>query len=121
MKTAGLAPGTYEVALRRALLASEAAPWNLQFIHTLGAAYYRVKQYDSSLATMAWAARLRYDGVMSLRAPVAYDLVYTAMAHHQLGHRDEAQAALDRVRPMLRSTDTDLQALFEEATALIGR
>jgi len=48
-------------------------------------------------------------------------MVFTAMAHHQLGHRDEAGAALDRVRPMLRATDTELKVLFDEATALIGR
>jgi eukaryotic-like serine/threonine-protein kinase len=122
VKASGLVPGAYEVALRRALLANEAAPWNLPFIQTLGAAYYRLKRYDESLLTLARAAGLRGETGPSGRSePGPYEIVFIAMAHHHLGHRDEARAALDRVRPMLRSTDADLQALYEEATALIGR
>jgi len=41
------------------------------------------------------------------------------MAHHQLGHREAARAALDRVRTP--SADADLQQLLEEATALIHK
>jgi dipeptidyl aminopeptidase/acylaminoacyl peptidase len=120
VNAAGSTPGAYDIALRRAVLANEAAPWNVEFIHTLGAAQYRVKQYAESLSTMARAAGLRTE-------PVAGDLAFMAMAHHQLGHRDEARAALDQVRKMLapgprkRPPEADLQALHEEATALIGR
>jgi serine/threonine protein kinase len=53
--------------------------------------------------------------------PGAYEIVFMAMAHHRLGHREEARAALDRVRPMLSLRDADVQALLEEATALTGR
>ena len=56
----GLGQGVYDVALRRALLANEAAPWNLPFIQTLGAAYYRLNRYEDCLRTMARAAGLRY-------------------------------------------------------------
>jgi hypothetical protein len=67
------------------------------------------------------------------------DVVFIAMAHHQLRHGPEAREALDRVRTMLAaeqarrraasppngstpvSADADLRALYEEATALIGR
>jgi WD40 repeat protein len=120
VKAAASTPGAYDIALRRAVLANEAAPWNVEFIHTLGAAQYRVKQYAESLSTMTRAAGLRPE-------PVADDLVFTAMAHHQLGHRDEAKAALDQVRKMLapdpqkRPPEADLQALLDEAIALIGR
>jgi tetratricopeptide (TPR) repeat protein len=122
VKGAGLAPGAYEVALRLALLANEAAPWNLEFIRTLGAAYYRVQRYDEGLSTMTRAAGLRSE-------PNVDDVVFIAMAHHQLRHGPEAREALARVRTMLAaepgrhrlSAEADLRALYEEATALIGR
>jgi tetratricopeptide (TPR) repeat protein len=131
VKDSGLVQGAYEVALRRALLANEAAPWNLVFIQTLGAAYYRLNRYEDSLRTLAQAAGLRYPQAAALQypsgstgwlrsEPAPYEIVFSAMAHHRLGHRDEARAALDRVRPMLSPRDADLQALFDEATALIG-
>ena len=122
VKASGLVQGAYEVALRRALLANEAAPWNLPFIQTLGAAYYRLNRYEDCLRTMAQAAGLRYPpGANGRSEPGPYEIVFSAMAHHRLGHRDDARAALDRVRPMLSPRDADLQALFDEATALIGR
>ena len=122
VKASGLVQGAYEVALRRALLANEAAPWNLPFIQTLGAAYYRLNRYEDCLRTMAQAAGLRYPpGPNGRSEPGPYEIVFSAMAHHRLGHRDDARAALDRVRPMLSPRDADQQALFEEATALIGR
>jgi WD40 repeat protein/serine/threonine protein kinase len=123
VKASGLVQGAYEVALRRALLANEAAPWNLLFIQTLGAAYYRLNRYEDCLRTMAQAAGLRYpsDTGWVRSEPGPFEIVFSAMAHHRLGHRDEARAALDRVRPMLSPRDPDLQRLFEEATALIDR
>jgi len=119
VKAAGLAPDAYEIALRRALFANEAAPWNLEFIHTLGAAYYRLQRYDESLSTMKRAAGLRLE-------PNPYDLVFIAMAHQQLRHGPEAREALDRGRTAFAaerrfSADADLRALYEEATALMGR
>jgi len=122
VKASGLVPGAYEVALRRALLANEAAPWNLPFIQTLGAAYYRLNRYEECLRTMAQAAGLRYPpGPNGRTEPGPFEIVFSAMAHHRLGHRDDARAALDQVRPMLSPRDADQQTLFEEATALIGR
>jgi hypothetical protein len=126
VKTSGLARTAYEVALRRALLASEAAPWHLPFMQTLGAAYYRLARYDDCLRTMARVARLRYAPTPgptgSLQSePAPYEAVFTAMAHHRLRHRDEARAALDQVRTVVPSRNADLQALFDQATALIGR
>ena len=122
VRASGLVQGAYEVALRRALLANEAAPWNLPFIQTLGAAYYRLNRYEDCLRTMARAAGLRYPSGPSGRSePGPSEIVFSAMAHHRLGHRDDARAALDQVRPMLSPRDVDQQALLEEATALIGR
>jgi hypothetical protein len=65
---------------------------------------------------MARAARQRYPGETGIREP-AYEVVFMAMAHHQLGHRDAARAALDGLGTA--STDKDLQQLSKEATALI--
>ena len=60
--------------------------------------------------------------------PNVDDVVFIAMAHHQLRHGTEARETLDRVRTMLAgeqgrrlSTDANLRALYDEATALIGR
>jgi hypothetical protein len=87
----------------------------------VGAARYRITQYAESLSTMMRAEELRHE-------PDANDLVFIAMAHHHRGHRDEARAALVRVRTMHVTgqwkrgfADDDLQAHFDDATALIGR
>ena len=104
------------------MLANETAPWNLRFIQTLGAAYYRLKRYEETLQILARAAGLRSElGPSARYEPPSYEMVLTAMAHRQLGHRDEAGAELDRVRRVLLAGDPDMQALFEEATALIRR
>jgi eukaryotic-like serine/threonine-protein kinase len=117
VKSARRAPDAYQAALRQALLANESAPWHLPFVQTLGAAYYRVRQYDASLSTLARAAQLRPPAAMGVRGVEAYDLAFTAMAHHQLGHGGEARAALDQLGAT--SADADLQALIAEVSALI--
>jgi len=122
VETARLPRSAYEVALSRAQLANEAAPWNPEFVVTLGAAYYRLQRYDESLSTLMRAAALRSE-------PQATELVFIAMAHHQLRHSGEAREALDRARTMLdadlirvrAAADSNVRALYDEATALINR
>ena len=47
-----------------------------------------------------------------------------AMAHHRLGHTDEARKQLDRLRDLLQQdrwkNDADSQAFLREAEQLIG-
>jgi eukaryotic-like serine/threonine-protein kinase len=121
-KTAGLPSSAYDLALRRAVVANEAAPWDAEFVGTLGALYYRLRRYDESLSTLIRAAGLRAE-------PSPDDWLFIAMAHHQLRHGAEAREALNRVRTMLAAdqgrrrltSDSSLKALDDEAVALIDR
>src|SRR5262249_51406128 len=57
--TAGLPSSAYDFALRRAVVANEAAPWDPEFVRTLGALYYRMRRYEESLSTLMRASGLR--------------------------------------------------------------
>jgi Flp pilus assembly protein TadD len=58
------------------------------FLNTLGVAQYRVGQYQTALDTL-----LRAD---KMNQGIPEDVAFLAMAHHRLGHKEQAQAALKR-------------------------
>jgi serine/threonine protein kinase/WD40 repeat protein/tetratricopeptide (TPR) repeat protein len=66
------------------------APSEATFLNTLGVVQYRVCQYAEAIATLERslaAGRGQTD---------AFDLFFLAMAHHRLGHRDQARASYER-------------------------
>jgi tetratricopeptide (TPR) repeat protein len=62
------------------------------FLNTLGLALYRAGRYDEAIRRLEEGIRLR--GGESRPE----DWAFLAMAHHRLGHRDEARRWLDRLR-----------------------
>jgi tetratricopeptide (TPR) repeat protein len=60
------------------------------FLNTLGVVQYRVGHYAEAIASLQQSLKAGHglsDG---------FDLFFLAMAHHRLGHRDEARACFDQ-------------------------
>jgi eukaryotic-like serine/threonine-protein kinase len=90
------------------------------FLNTLGAALYRAKRFDEAIRRLEEASRAR-NGASS-----PHDAAFLALAHHRLGHRDEAHRWLDRLRNHQPSadaaayrTDLEIRLLRSEAEAVI--
>ena len=86
--------------------------WN-----TLGAARYRVGRLSEALGAVARAGQLR-------NADSPEDLVFRAMAHYQLGEKQEAKKRLGQVQKMLGDAryreDQERLRLLHEAEDLIA-
>jgi tetratricopeptide (TPR) repeat protein len=89
-------------------------------LRTLGAALYRAGRCDEAIRRLEEGNRLR-DGE---GLPSAWP--FLAMAHHGLGHREEARRWLDRLRAHQPSTDPDrfwneleIRLLRSEAEAVV--
>jgi hypothetical protein len=89
-------------------------------VTTLGAALYRAGRPDAAIRRLEEAARAR--GGVSM----ADDWVFLAMAHHRLGHPDEARRWLDRLREHEPSTvparfwpELEIRLLRSEAEAVV--
>jgi WD40 repeat protein len=106
----------YRFALLQAEHACRLAPDRQEYRLGLGAALYRAGRYQEAIETLKGADRLDQS------SPAA--LAFLAMAHHQLGQREKARAALARLRQSLdqpRATkDAETLGLADEAQALIA-
>jgi WD40 repeat protein len=118
-------PGREVSRYRQALRFSEAAcrlePNNGNYVNTLGMAYYRVGNNDKALETL-----LRSDSIHQKQAggSTPADLAFLAMTRHRLGHTQEAQADLRRLRERVKephwAQDADAQGFLREAEALLA-
>jgi WD40 repeat protein len=107
-------------AYRRALQFAEAAcammPDNIEYLNTLGIAYYRVGKYQKALETLGRCNELRKESIPE-------DLAFLAMAQHQLGRKEQARATLARLREVMKqprwARDTEAQGFLREAEAVL--
>jgi WD40 repeat protein/tetratricopeptide (TPR) repeat protein len=90
------------------------------FLDTLGAALYRAGRCDEAIRRLEEAIHARSG------AGVPQDWGFLAMAHHRLGHRDEARRWLERLRNQQPSADStrfwdelEVRLLRSEAEALV--
>jgi WD40 repeat protein/tetratricopeptide (TPR) repeat protein len=79
-----------EIAVRGALDSRAKA----DSLNTLGAALYRAGQYDKAIRRLDEAVEARGGE----EASIPDDWEFLALAHHRLGHRNEARRWLDRLR-----------------------
>jgi predicted Zn-dependent protease len=104
-------------ALRRAEAAVNAVPRNPAFLTTLGAALYRSRRFDEAIHRVEEGIKL------SSESSAAADWAFLAMAHHRLGHRDEALRWLARFQNGAPNSDSFWDAedrlLRAEAEAVI--
>jgi WD40 repeat protein len=113
-------PGAGASANQRALRQAEAAcdivPNSPTFLNTRGIACYRLGKYEEALETLARCTKLR-------TAPNPSDLAFLAMAHHQLGQGQQAQATFTRLREVMRqhqwAADAPAQGFLREAEELL--
>jgi WD40 repeat protein/tRNA A-37 threonylcarbamoyl transferase component Bud32 len=117
-------PGAEEGAYRRALLQAEEAcrlaPDNGLYLNTQGVARCRAGQYPAALDTLAKSEAF---STTLFKGPHPADLAFQAMAHYQLGHKDEARAALARLRQAMKdprwAQDAECRGFLREAEALV--
>jgi WD40 repeat protein/Tfp pilus assembly protein PilF len=77
-------------AIEHARRAAQLAPGENLYLNTLGVALYRTGSFAKAVQTLEKsleAGKGRF---------AAFDLFFLAMAHHRLGHREEARSCFDR-------------------------
>jgi tetratricopeptide (TPR) repeat protein len=106
----------YRQALQQAKAACAAMPDNLEYLNALGIAYYRVGEYQESLDTLGPCNKLRNQSMPE-------DLAFLAMAQHQLGQKERAQATFLRLREIMKqprwAEDAEAQGFLREAEAVL--
>jgi len=123
--SAALAPGLdahVEAVVRLAECAVKPtpnAPLMLTSLDTLGAALYRAGRFEDAIRRLEASTRFM-NGVGGPK-----DWVFLAMAHHRLGHRDQAHLYLERLHSRQPSThpnfwyEVEIRLLQNEAEATI--
>lgn len=117
----------YERALRLAQEAVRAAPKDGNILNTLGVAQYRVGQYREAVETLTESDRMNSAApAVPSRRPqgsVPADLAFLAMAHHQLGQKQQALEWLDKLQESIAQPGAPRQSesgsFLQEAETLI--
>jgi WD40 repeat protein len=111
----GATADAHRLALRQAETACRLSPDTGLYLTTLGVAQYRLGKYAEALATLTRADQIN---AKERDGPTRADLIFLALTHDKLGHRDEAHAAIARLRgslkkdpwiPFVKPNDLDLR------------
>jgi tetratricopeptide (TPR) repeat protein len=113
----------YQQALRYLERASRLKPPDAEFLlTTMGVVYYRLGNYPKALDLLQQSNSLlkKY-----AQAGFPANPAFLAMTHHQLGHAHEAQAALEKLRRVMKipgwAQDREAQSFLREAEALLTK
>jgi WD40 repeat protein/tRNA A-37 threonylcarbamoyl transferase component Bud32 len=117
-------PGAPKTAYQRALLqAQEAcrlAPGTGALLNTLGVAQYRAGLFQPALESLTESDKIQAVG---LKGSHPADLAFLAMAHYQLGQKDQAQTVLGRLRETMQQArwakDVEARGFLQEAESLL--
>jgi Flp pilus assembly protein TadD len=102
------------LAIAHAQKAVELDPKNSIFHNTLGAAHYRSGDWQAAVTSLEESIKLSAGGSSE-------NWLLLAMAHWQLGHKDEARTWFEKAasnKP--ERPDADLEQLHREAADLLG-
>jgi len=105
-----------ERAVALAKEVSESKPDDGELWNTLGIAHYRASNWQFAVNAMVKSMELRNGGD-------SFGWLYLAMAHWQLGNKDEARRRYDRVVNWMtenKPENEDLTRLHNEAAELLG-
>jgi WD40 repeat protein/serine/threonine protein kinase len=115
---------SYRKALRYSEEACQLEPENGLSLNTLGAAYFRVGNYEKALATLLRSDQINKPQLLGWGS-IPADLAFLAMTQHQLGHDKEAQAELQRLRERMKdqrwAKDDEAKGFLREAEALLAK
>lgn len=105
--------GNADLGLQMAKKATEKAPQNRDHWNTLGAAYYRAGNWQKSIAALEKSRALRAGGD-------SYDFLFLAMAHWQLGDKDQAREWYQKATAQRPKTkNEELSHIQDEAAGLL--
>jgi hypothetical protein len=108
-------------ALAEARRAVELEPGQESFLTTLGVALYRTGEYKEALNTLIRSDAINAKGKVG---PRPGDIAFIAMAHWQLGHKDEALTKLATLRDLAADdrwkADEETIRHWAEAVALMS-
>jgi hypothetical protein len=96
--------------------AAEVNPNCATYWNTLGAAHYRARDFNAAITTLSRAIGLTEGGT-------AFDHVFLAMAHAQLGDQEQAEHSLDHARLWMEQYSPDhseLTCLCDEACYVLS-
>jgi hypothetical protein len=117
----------YRGALEKAEKANRLESNHPYVLTTLGVARYRMAVYEDALEVLKRSEKIIADLVVfgqSLLEPEPANAAFIAMALHQVGRTDEAQAALDRLQDLCKdeqfAEDEEAQAFLEEAEKILS-
>jgi serine/threonine protein kinase/predicted Zn-dependent protease len=107
--------GDLELGLRLAKQATEKLPKNGGLWNTLGVAHYRVGNWQDAIDAIQKSLDLRKGGD-------SYDFFFLAMAHWQLGAKEQAQDWYKKaMAAMPKNKNQELGRIQEEAAKLLNR
>jgi hypothetical protein len=117
-------PGESMAAYRQALWHAEVVcrldPQNGAYLNTLGVARYRLGEYREAVETLTRSDQLN---APKHQGSIPADLAFLAMAQLRLGQKEQAQAALARLREAMKNPrwtkDAEAQGFLREAEALL--
>jgi tetratricopeptide (TPR) repeat protein len=116
----GLALGAYRLALRQAEAACRLEAAIPRYLNTLGVAQYRLGKYKEALDTLTRSGKLNSASPAGTQPA---DLAFLALAQHQLGQKEKAQASLERLRQILKqpqwAKNEEAQGFLREAEELL--
>jgi WD40 repeat protein len=111
----------YDVALEQAHAASRLVPAEGKYRVTLGMAQYRCGHFAEAVKTLT---RIANDATAAASGPEPIALAFLAMAHHQLGQREQARVALERLRRSIQEppwvNDSNARDCWAEAERLLA-
>jgi hypothetical protein len=120
VKARDASQNAYAQALHRAEAAVRLAPGNWLNLTTRGVAQYRMGQNAEAVATLTQSDKLH---VAVYKGSQPADLAFLAMAQHQLGQKEQAQATLGRLREVMKQPDwaqnAEAQGFLREAESLL--
>ena len=86
----------YAPVVRLAEQAVEADPMSDSYLKALGGVLYRAQRFEDAIQQLTKADDLIEDPGSESTSSPAYSWYFQAMAHHELGHGDEAKRWLDK-------------------------
>jgi tetratricopeptide (TPR) repeat protein len=110
-------PTVAAMALKAALRANQLMPHDAMILSALGVAYYRAGNWAEAIESFVKAE------AMSAEKSLAINGFFLAMAHSQLGHKEEARIWYDRSVTRMEThqpKDDDLIRFRTEAAELLG-